>query len=105
MATDDYVTCRLCGGFGRRDMHTCPPIWEWRETLNYGEDEWQEVYARTAEIAAEKAAERYDQDDYHLIRNSGASIVIIIRNPATGEVSHWSCCGESLPHYYAKELA
>ena len=105
MSDNDYVPCRKCGRVGRRrDMHKCPPLWEWRETLNYGEDEWLEVYASSPEHAAEKAAELYDQEDYSLVRYTGNSVVIMIRNPSTREVTLWSCTGESLPSYYARQL-
>lgn len=100
-----YTICPVCQGFSRSDMHVCPPLWDWRETTNFGDDEWQEVRARNEETAAEKAAELYDQDgDYYLIRNSGGNIIIMVRNQKTGEVTHWSCHGESLPHYYASKV-
>lgn len=105
MSSSDYATCQKCGGWGRRDMHVCPPLWDWRETMNFGDDEWQEVRARDEESAAAKATELYDQGgDYYLIRNSGDNVVIMVRNQKTGEVTHWSCYGESVPQYYATKV-
>lgn len=99
----EYVMCRKCGGFGRRDLHVCPPLWDWK-CVDYPDDEWSEVMARDPESAAEKAAELYDQEDYPLVRNSGISVLIMVRDRKTGKVTIWSCHGESLPHYYANQV-
>lgn len=98
-----YTMCRKCGAFGRADVHQCPPRWEWRETLNYGPDEWEECYAYSAEMAAVKAATEYDEEDHYLLRGTDNYVLIMVRsadNPH--EVTVWRCYGETEPRYIAR---
>lgn len=98
----DYAICRVCGVVSKPD-HRCWPVWDWRETLNFGADEWSEVRGRNAEHAAERAAEEYDGEDYYLARSNANTVIIQIRDRPSGEVTQWRCFAETTPIYYVRE--
>jgi len=99
----DYGVCADCGKIGWLP-HRCAE-WEWRSDASHSKDDWSSVRARDAEEAAEKAAEKYDQDgDYYLMRNGGDAVTVEIRDPKTLMVSLWKVHGEAIPTYYAKQI-
>lgn len=95
--------CREWGWFGGRyDQHTCKPTWEWQVESWHGTETWDELHAYDAEAAAVRAAERYDESDHPLLDMHGrGEVEIKIRNPRTGEVTHWIGRAELVPHYHA----
>jgi hypothetical protein len=106
--TLEWKVCPDCGTFDRFGAttllnHRCSPEWEWRCDACHLDDEWERVRARDAEGAAELAAERYDQEDYYLLRTNG-DVQIHVRDLRTGEVTRWSCSGEAVPQYHARQI-
>lgn len=85
--------------------HVCPPIFEVRfaDTKNYG-DRWDDVRETSAESAAEKFAEEYDQsNEYNILQQGDRCEEVIEVRDRDGTVTRWRVHGESVPHYYAEE--
>jgi hypothetical protein len=106
----DYMLCPTCAEYGwfgwssgRFMNHRCQPVWEWRVPMAYAEDEWSTVRAASAELAAQRAAEKYDQEDYYLMRTNG-EVTIVVRDPRDGGVTRWRCTGEAVPSYSAVRI-
>lgn len=101
----DYQRCKRCGEYGwtgesaqRFGFHTCLPMWECRIAGNG--DDWDEVYAREAEQAAEKFCDQYDSNgDYTIIQAGEAEVDV--RRPGEDEITQWKIAAESVPHYRA----
>jgi hypothetical protein len=96
--TSNYDRCKKCGGWGWIDSHTCPPIWEARVHETKWEEHWHEVYARDAEDAAEKFAERSDcEGDYTIIQTGCAEIEV--RKLGETETVIVDISAETVPQY------
>lgn len=85
--------------------HKCQ-VWEWRIVEPHSREcDWLEVRARSADEAAQTAAEQWDNEgDYYLIRNSGQVQVIELRDPKTLMVTLWNVHAEAIPTYYANQV-
>ena len=76
---------------------------EYRHLDQHTRDEdWQEVQAHDAWLAAKAGADQYDQEDRYMIR-SGEPHVFEVRD-ADGVVTKWVVRGEAEPMYYASPL-
>lgn len=95
--------CQKCGEWTYSDRHACPPLFDVRCDDNHGPDEWVQIRAIDAETAAEKWAERDDQDGDYLIVGQRSTPIVDVRSP-TGEVTRWQVSGEAVPKYYAKSV-
>lgn len=100
----DWIKCKVCGEYGWRDRHRCPPVWVCRME---GEDEdGVETYAHDAERAAEKFAKAYDEDgEYSILRCGGEGYIVVVRAPddtTEEEARRFTIAAESVPTYYAR---
>lgn len=108
-----FDRCATCGQFDFLRRHLCPPTWEaliqgydfdGPEPSTEDEADARIVYARTAEEAAEKCAERWDADGCDYIVVGGTTVGIFVR--PRGSRDPWTCydvSGESVPTYHAYE--
>ncbi len=83
-------------------VHKCKPAWECRmESMD--EDDWRKVHAYDDESAAERFAERYDQEsgDYNIIANGGDGYFVLVRKLGGDEVNRFAISAENVPHYSA----
>jgi hypothetical protein len=55
-----FDRCKTCGVLGWTDQHKCPPTWQCSVD---DPDDWNERFAHSPVSAAEKAAERYWEDE------------------------------------------
>lgn len=94
--------CPVCNEYYYGAQHKCAPEWEYRNPQDG--DEWYSVRAHGAEMAATKAAESYDAEDYPLIRNESHSVVLELRDAPNGTIRLFRVRGESVPQYYATEV-
>jgi hypothetical protein len=77
---------------------------EWRHLDKHTrDDDWAEISALDAWMAAKAAAETWDQEEHHMIR-SGNLETFEIRDDA-GVVTKWNVRGEAQPYYYANPTA
>ena len=68
------------------------------------EDEWRKIRANGFEEAATKACEQFDSGgDYPIISNGGLDEIRVKDKFGAEKIFHIEA--ESLPHYYAKEIA
>ena len=99
-----FEKCTNCGEFDFTERHRCAPKWHYRVIDQWGDDDWEEVHARSNHDAAKKAAEAYDVGEYNLL--GGSEIVVAVRSdlddPATEK--RFKCYGEAEPVYYANEV-
>jgi hypothetical protein len=73
---------------------------EWRHLDQWTRDEdWQEVQAHDAWLAAKAGADRYDSEDRHMIM-SGACHMFEVRDE-DGKTTRWIVHAEACPIYYA----
>lgn len=101
-------TCKTCGEwiYGENPRHTYPPAWlVWNPDEGSTEADARTFYARDAEDAAEKWAERDDNDsaEYTIVRGSTAKVGV--RAVAGGEVTWWTVTGYYDPVYSAEPAA
>lgn len=91
--------------------HKCQPLWLWLvQCPEYDDETWDEVYAVTAEYAAESWAEEYDTDSHDMM--DGETIVVSVKphednthyNTCLGDVKKFECRGEAVPTYTASEI-
>jgi hypothetical protein len=76
---------------------------EWRHLDKFTrDDDWDVVMAYDAWLAAKAAADKWDQEERHMIRD-GHGEVFEIRDQ-DGVVTRWSVYGEAEPIYYASPL-
>jgi hypothetical protein len=86
-----------------RDSHVCPPKWDVWETTEAREDA-RHIYARNADIAAEKYAERDDANgEYSIV--GGSPIWVCVAKHGSEEISTFTVEGESVPEYTATEIS
>lgn len=97
--------CPKCEGYisGPTTPHRCPPTWRVRLPSYHGDDGFDEITAPTAERAAAKFGEQYDQGgDYTVV--SGSPIDVVVSN-ANGENERaFTVEGEAVATYYAREM-
>jgi hypothetical protein len=79
-----YQRCQICDEYGWPDTHVCPPTWECYEA---DESSYRRtIYARDAQEAAEKYAEKIDSElDYCIMKdatesNEETEIVVVTEN-------------------------
>lgn len=94
--------CETCGEWIYSKHHRCPPRWEVRAE---DETEWRVVWAQTAEEAAEKFTEEYENNyaDYSIAGGRSRLNVLVLdssKPPATP--IKFKVTGETLPHYTAE---
>lgn len=83
------------------NSHQCPPVYVCgpADRDGYGDGYDREIFARDPEFAAEKFAEEWDSEEYHMLRtNSELSVRVV---SPSGDVSFWSVTAESVPTYNA----
>lgn len=109
--SDDFRRCPICrehGWFGNRIMgeHACKPIWECQPEWHKEPEDWTAVHATDAEAAAEKYAERYDQDgEYNIVSgNLRSDVIIRTRKPGGDVFERWAIEAETVPTYRATKL-
>lgn len=95
--------CPICGEYKYNERHACQPLFGVRCDENHGPDEWVEIRAFDAEAAAEKWAEREDQNGDYLIVGQRSTPTVEVRD-GTGEITRWQVSGEAVPAYYAKAV-
>lgn len=99
--------CKTCGDFPLfPESHKCPPIWLC-QLKGDSADEWEEVYARDAEAAAEKFAEKWDiESEYSMLRGFSDYIVSVKPSDAEpdGVARQFAITAEAVPTYYGREL-
>lgn len=92
--------CKTCGGFVLDGYpHKCPPAYKVFHEEYMG-DESKPVCANSAEEAAERYAEQYDNGDYGLL--NGEEIEVIVED-IDGERKTFICGGRTDPVYFATE--
>lgn len=72
----DYDRCGTCGEYDFTKRHKCDPCWL---VLNADEpDEWTTIYARDAQHAGEKWADREDCDsaEYSIVAGTPATVFV-----------------------------
>lgn len=99
----DFDRCRTCGKMDWLNRHTCPPLHYVR--LAEPGEEWFEVHARDEEEAAQKAAERLDEqyEDYR-IASRGEEVIVEVApcpDPEPSEVKRFAVYGEMEAVYRA----
>lgn len=100
MSERAYERCKKCGDWGWFPSHRCAPIWEARLYETRWQEDWHEVNADSAETAARKFAEQYDQGgDYDIIKRGSAEIEV--RKQGDNAVTLMDVSAESVPQYYA----
>lgn len=97
-----YCICQVCGEYGWKKTHTCPPVFEYR--IPEYQDDWIQIRAFDSQEAAEKACENedYGSADYAIVRQ-GYLDEIQIRDQE-GTVKKFSIEAEGVPTYYAREI-
>ena len=99
----EYKRCTICSRYDFENTHRCAPIWECQ--MEGDGDDWSTVHATDSEEAAERFAERYDQDgEYWIIsgRHSG-DVVVLVRKDEDSEIRRWTIEAEAVPTYRAYE--
>lgn len=109
--SEDFRRCTICrehGWFGNKIMgeHVCKPIWECQPEWYSDPEDWTPVHAADAESAAEKYAERYDQDgEYSIVGgHMRGDVVIRTRKPGDDVFERWDIEAEAVPTYRATKL-
>lgn len=97
----NWKPCEDCGDLvleNEKPLHRCPPIWElWVEDW-YGDD-YQLVYAHTAEDAVERWAEESD-DERDLL---DSSIEVKVRKKGEAEWSTVEVGAQTKIHYWTRK--
>lgn len=96
-----YSRCLECGEYDWLDKHRCPPRWTVYEERDTEEDALV-IRARSAESAAEKWAERYDQDAAEGIICGGRREPVVIVKRDGEETVRLSVVGYLEPTYSAR---
>lgn len=97
--------CTICNGFtySFERSHTCPPRFECREDDDH-EDDWTPLYARDAELAAEKFIDRRDCENEYTIASGRREAKVLVKD-ASGKVTTFEVSGEFAAQYRAREVA
>lgn len=102
----DYGHCVKCGRHGWLP-HACMEFEVAFEDCGRGEPYWSTVSALDAERAAEQFAEASDcEGDYTIIKaGDRGNTVVLVRGADGGKIMRFGVYGETVPQYYARELA
>jgi hypothetical protein len=103
----DFTRCRVCGHYDYASRHHCPPRFEAR-VVDWGDDEWREVFARDMEAAAVRFCANYDPDfEYSIIKAGCATLEVRGDRNAKGQFTparRFSIAAETVPEYRAREI-
>ncbi len=96
--------CPKCEGYTVDiKFHQCPPTWRVRLLPYHGEDDYDEVLANSAQQAAQKFAEQYDQGgDYTVV--GGSPIEVLVSGHKSENEKKYHVEGEAVATYYAQEV-
>ncbi len=104
--TPSWDRCPSCGEHVLLSTHNrCKPEWLWRtddDPPKPGYDPWSSVRAWDWDVAAELAAEVYDEEDHTLLK--GHEVTIVIRN-SEGDERKFKISGETIPQYYVEQVS
>lgn len=105
MASDwgSFEECRTCGEYDWANRHRCKPVHHCR--LAERDEEWFTVHAVDARRAAERAAEKVDQDFEGRIAYEGRSITIEVADDPAGNAIPFFVEGYLEAKYRAREGA
>jgi hypothetical protein len=99
--------CTICGeffyGYGGAE-HRCPPQWD-VFIVDYDDEgeayPGKRIYACDAQEAAEKRAERYDEEDHEMC---GGHPIKVRVTDMSGKAIWFMVYGEVVPEYTAREI-
>lgn len=97
------LLCGKCGGYLYKNrisgQHICPPLWT--VTIpEYGFE--REIYADSAQAAAEKAADRFDWDSADFIFAKGSDSDVVVTRLGE-ETKTFTIEAEQVVYYHASE--
>ena len=92
--------CPICGELDFWGKHRCPPKWKVFNAEYGGEDDFKTIFAASAEEAAEKYGEWYDQGGDYTLAN-GDILTVEVEPEMGGERKKLIVSAEPKIYYHA----